>query len=145
MKVDVLSFMKKGTPFLKYGQHGYPHFRQFQLSSDNTRLQWFSQSKSLKNTTISICDMDEIRIGQTTPTFAKHRAPELSKSSFSVLYNHGKTLDVIAKDPNEFKLWTEGLRQLIEISKHERPDALENLKSKQKIKYNIFFFFVYNE
>jgi hypothetical protein len=31
-KIDVLKFMRKGCPLLKFGSYGYPHFRQFQLS-----------------------------------------------------------------------------------------------------------------
>ncbi len=104
IKVDVLGFMKKGTPFLKYGKFGYPHFRQFYVNESNTALVWFSASKKLSETQstfhrsfklrfapecslsrvvraflVSIEDIDEIVLGQTTPIFAKHPSPELEK------------------------------------------------------------------
>jgi hypothetical protein len=50
IQVDVLAYMKKGTPFLKYGTYGYPHFRQFQISDDNSKLMWFSSNKKMKDT-----------------------------------------------------------------------------------------------
>jgi len=121
--------MHKGCPFLKYGKTGFPHFRQFQLSADNTRIEWFSGNKKPSETQIPLAVIDDIRIGQTTPNFIRHPAPDLEKSSFSVLYNMGKnTLDVIAKDPNDFLVWTRGLRELLRIS-NDRPGALEDLKS----------------
>jgi hypothetical protein len=109
MQLDVLKYMHKGTPFLKYGKRGYPHFRQFQLSSDNMRLVWYSKQKKMKTTQVHLSDVDDIRTGQTTPNFERHRAPELARSSFSLIYrNRRETLDLIAKDPNEFKLWIQG-------------------------------------
>lgn len=52
--VDVLAFMKRGTPFLKYGKSGYPHFRQFQLSSDNTRIVWYSANKDTSSSQVDL-------------------------------------------------------------------------------------------
>lgn len=90
MNVDVLSYMKKGTSFLKYGKRGYPHFRNFQISDDNMRLVWFSKAKKLRDTQIEFADIQEIRMGQTTPVFKRHPAPELARSSFSVIYKKKK-------------------------------------------------------
>src|ERR1700694_5323944 len=71
------------------------------------------------DTQVDIQDIDEVRLGQTTSVFQKHKAPELSKSSFSVMYHHhGKSLDVIAKDPNEFRIWVSGIRELIRLTKN---------------------------
>ena len=130
LNVDVLAFMKRGTPFLKYGKSGYPHFRPFQLSEDNCRIEWFSSSKKLKDTQVQLARVDELRLGQTTPIFARHKAPELAKSSFSLLYREEgssssssarlASLDLIAKDPNEFRMWTEGLRALLAVIRDAR-------------------------
>lgn len=85
---------------------------------------------SLCDTPVDIADIDEIRFGQTTANFAKHPAPDLAKSSFSVIYAQGKsTLDLIAKDPNEFKIWTRGIIELVKISKNGRIGDLERLKA----------------
>jgi hypothetical protein len=78
---------------------------------------------------VSIVDIDNIdalQLGQTTANFARHKAPELAKSSFSLLYDRRrKTLDLIAKDPNEYKIWTEGLKHLIERARDHRTDVGE--------------------
>jgi hypothetical protein len=130
LTVDVLDVMHKGTPFLKYGKSGFPHFRQFQLSADNSRIEWFSGNKKTSETQIPLAVIDEIRLGQNTANFSRHPAPDLAKSSFSVLYNMGRsTLDVIAKDPNDFLIWTRGLRELVRISSEGRPGELEELKT----------------
>jgi len=42
---DVLPELKRGAALLKYGRHGFPHFRQVNLSSDNLKLIWYSTSK----------------------------------------------------------------------------------------------------
>lgn len=114
-KVDVLKFMRKGCPLLKFGSYGYPHFRQFQLSTDNKKLVWFSAGKAITDSQIDLRDVDEIVLGQHTDKFGKHKeVVQLEKSSFSVYYAYRKkTLDVIAKDPNEFTVWTRGLQELV--------------------------------
>lgn len=118
MKIDILDVMHKGTPFLKYGKSGYPHFRLFVLSTDNCSIMWFSKQKKMKESLVRLSDIDEIRNGQTTAVFKRYLAPELARSSFSIIYNRRRSsLDVIAKDNNEFKIWTSGLRKLLEMVK----------------------------
>ena len=113
MKIDVLQYMRRGTSFLKYGKRGYPHFRQFQLSGDNMRLLWFSKSKKLKDTLLELGDVTDVVMGQTTPVFDRHRTPYLASSSFSLLYNYRHdSINLISKDPNEFKIWTRGLQHI---------------------------------
>ena len=127
--LDVLEFMHRGTAFLKYGKHGYPHFRFFQLSDDNQRLVWFSKSKKMKATQIELSNVTNIVMGQTTANFKRHRAPELVKSSFSIIYDNGKkTLDLISKDPNEYKIWVDGLKSLVEKCRHQDFLSLADLK-----------------
>jgi len=130
MQIDALEIMRKGTPFLKYGKRGYPHFRQFQLSPDNSKILWFSKQKKLRDTQISIADIDDVRDGQTTTTFERHRAPELSRSSFSIIYNRRRSsLDLIAKDLNEYKIWVAGLRRLVEMYRSAKAQEVRTLKT----------------
>jgi hypothetical protein len=77
---------------------------------------WFSKGKSIKQTQIAVLDVEELRLGQTTPVFHRHSAPELNAASFSVLYR-GKSLDLTAKDPNDFQVWTAGLQELIRLAR----------------------------
>lgn len=125
---DALAFMLTGSSMLKYGRFGYPHFRHFEVSPDCTRLMWYSSGKNLSKTTINLLDVDVLQTGQLTNVFKKHLQPRLSKCSFSLVYNAGnKTLDVIAKNRNEFLLWTTGLTKLIDYnkrkSKHSEQDT----------------------
>lgn len=112
--VDLLPIMKKGCPFLKYGQRGYPHFRQFQLSQDHTKIIWFTRTKKIKDSQVSLLDINEIVHGQTTSTFNRYRVPELKETSLSIIYggHQRKTLDIIAKDPNDYQVWCVGLKRL---------------------------------
>jgi len=113
-RIDVLKFLKKGCPLLKFGKYGYPHFRQFQLSNDNRKVMWFSSAKKMSDSQIDLGDIEELVMGQSTEIFARHEAEKLAATSFSVIYSdRKKTLDVIAKDPNEFLLWTRGLNELV--------------------------------
>jgi len=91
---------------------------------------------------VDVDDMVAITLGQTTANFTRHAAPELARystasaqlrlclviqfdhtcvirSSFSIIYDgNRKTLDLIAKDPNEFAIWTKGLQLLIEFAQN---------------------------
>jgi hypothetical protein len=59
--------------------------------------------------------------------------PELERSSFSLLYRNRSgpsSLDLIAKDPNEYRIWTAGLTKLLELSGCSplaRPGELKSL------------------
>lgn len=153
MSIDVVGFMQDGSPFLKYGRRGYPKFRFVQLSADNQRVVWFSDSKALRDTQIRIADVVEIRAGQTTKVFRRMPSEELSPASFSLIYRKPKStsrrlsfgshhshrsgdsgvhggddgggedpqnldsLDLVAKDPNEFAIWFAGLSELLRLSR----------------------------
>lgn len=72
----------------------------------------------MSDTRVDISSMTNIQLGQTTATFQKHKAPELIKSSFSIMYDmNRKSLDLIAKDSNDYKIWTNGLKQLIILNR----------------------------
>ena len=42
----IISTMQIPTPLLKYGKSGSPHFRNFYLSGDRTKLIWYSEKKA---------------------------------------------------------------------------------------------------
>jgi hypothetical protein len=122
MQVDVLAYMKTGTTFLKYTGNGFPHFRQVQLSFDNTKLVWFSQGKSLKERQVLLSEVHDIRQGQTTAKFTNSPCPSLEKSSFSIIYGSiyaRKSLDLIAKDLNDYSIWYFGLVQLVKMTQEK--------------------------
>jgi len=123
-KLDLLAEMKSGAAFLKFGMRGFPHFRHVQISSDHRKIQWFSKAKKLSDSEIYIEDIVSIRKGQTTAKFQRHPAPELEKSSFSVIYqkkSKEESLDLIAKEPRDFDIWFEGLQHLVDICHEHGP------------------------
>ncbi|CEM02960.1 unnamed protein product [Vitrella brassicaformis CCMP3155] len=119
--------MKRGTNLLKHTRYGYPHLRQFQLSNDMNRLHWYSGAKSKAESLVTIDDIKELRLGQTTQTFLHYKLPLLEHLSFSVMYGPqaSKTLDLTCKDEFEFDHWVTGLKALMyrakgkEISKEQ--------------------------
>jgi len=127
LRVDVLKFMRKGCPLLKFGSYGYPHFRHFQISTDNKKLMWYSSGKKVSDSQIDLSDVEEIGLGQHTDKFGTSKEVlQLEKSSFSLFYGgRKKTLDVIAKDPNEFVVWTRGLMEL--VARAQRNENLAHL------------------
>ena len=60
-KVNVIEFMKQGSPMLKYGKYGYPHFKYFEVNNELTHLIWYSKHKKLNQTRISISDICKIQ------------------------------------------------------------------------------------
>ena len=136
IKVDALTFMQSGTPFLKYSSSYFsspPHFRQFILiASTPAYIQWFSQNKPLSASRVYLESITAIPTGQSTPTFAKHKAAELESMSFSILYvDSGKerSLDLTAKDKNELNVWVRGLERMVKlVKKGEELDDRKNWK-----------------
>ncbi len=49
------------------------------------------------------------------------RSDALRRSSFSIIYHPAKTLDLVAKNALEYRLWTRGLNQLVQEIRQNRP------------------------
>jgi len=105
--------LRRGSNLLKHTHYGFPHLRQFQLSDDRKRLVWYTGAKRKEDSLIQLDDVQEIRLGQTTPVFLHYRLPMLEHLSFSLVYGtSSKTLDVTCKDEFEFDHWVTGLKAL---------------------------------
>lgn len=79
------------------------------------RIIWYSKIKRLKDSQLDLREITDIRMGQTTSNFARHPTPKLARVSFSLMYRGGsaqnpKSLDLVAKDPNEFSIWIAGIQ-----------------------------------
>jgi hypothetical protein len=128
-RINALDLMKKGAPFLKYGRFGFPHFREFQLTEDNMRIVWFSSGKSLSDSSLHLRDIEEIRMGQATEIFAKYPAPELAAASMSLMYdNRERSLDIIAKTPYDFKVWSTALHGLVRKARECTDEQMHELR-----------------
>ena len=125
---EVLPELKRGTALLKYGRHGYPHFRQFNLSEDNTALRWFSAKKKLNKSEIKMKDIHDVITGQHTKEFERIKWTTLTPASFSIIYGEQKrSLNLVAKSVDEMKMWVEALRYLRNEAK--KGNDLSKIKS----------------
>ncbi|GMI29199.1 hypothetical protein TeGR_g9245 [Tetraparma gracilis] len=106
--------------FLKFGRRGDPHWRRFSLVwLDNNRgaaIRWETKKKT-KTPEIKIAMMREVRFGQNSAVFKRKTMPHLNSLSFTILYSTGggkeETLDLIAKHPDDFFIWTVGIKHAI--------------------------------
>jgi alpha-tubulin suppressor-like RCC1 family protein len=112
--------MTKPTQFLKFGRRGDPHWRKFSLvwldQNRGAAIRWETKKKT-KTPEIKIQLMKEVRFGQNSAVFKRKTMPHLNSLSFTILYNtpSGKeeTLDLIAKHPDDFFIWTVGIKHAI--------------------------------
>eukprot|EP00761_Pharyngomonas_kirbyi_P004812 gb/GECH01004817.1/.p1 GENE.gb/GECH01004817.1/~~gb/GECH01004817.1/.p1 ORF type:complete len:191 (+),score=29.84 gb/GECH01004817.1/:1-573(+) len=120
---SALERIKEGAIFLKYGSRGSPHERRVTVSDDLTYLQWNSKRKKPKHCTIFLKDVNSLTLGQNTHKFQRRQRYLLSRPppseydpkerSFSLSYDQGKTLDLVAANEQQFKDWTNSLAYLV--------------------------------
>lgn len=103
--------MKEGSNMLKHTRNGPPHIRMFQLTSDMTRLIWYSGNKDYLTSVVDLRQIEDIKTGQRSDTFKKYPIPALDHLSFSIYYDK-KTLDITCKDEKEFDLWVAGCKAI---------------------------------
>lgn len=132
-----IKYILTGSNLLKHSYDGYPHIRHFQLSDDFKRILWYTKSKQLSESQISIEHIKKIEYGQESDVFRKYPLPMLSEYSFSVYYfcnkmNITRTLDLTCKDQREFDLWIIGIKALQAYFNKEnlcKDDLLKHSKS----------------
>mmetsp|Transcript_44857 Transcript_44857/g.40110 ORF Transcript_44857/g.40110 Transcript_44857/m.40110 type:complete len:526 (+) Transcript_44857:44-1621(+) len=118
MDYNVLPELHRGTALLKYGRRGYPHFRQFNVTSDNEYIRWFSSKKKMTQSSINVGNINEILTGQHTKEFRRIAWTTLTPASFSIIYdNKKKSLNLVAKSVDEMKMWVEALRKLRDLKR----------------------------
>ncbi|KAK8627772.1 hypothetical protein V6N13_135374 [Hibiscus sabdariffa] len=106
---QAITALKKGAYLLKYGRLGKPKFCPFKLSSDESKLIWYSGKKEKH---IKLSEVRRIIPGQRTAIFQRYPRPEKEYQSFSLICND-RSLDLICKDTDEAEVWFSGLKALI--------------------------------
>ncbi|KAL8459004.1 hypothetical protein ACS0TY_036472 [Phlomoides rotata] len=110
---QALIALKKGTQLIKYCRKRKPKFRTFRLSTDETKLIWYSHGAERH---LKLSSVKRIIPGQRTPVFKRFLRPEKEYLSFSLIYDNGeRSLDLICKDKNETEVWLVGLRALTSV------------------------------
>jgi hypothetical protein len=109
-----LDVLVKGSPMLKFGRSGDPHFRHFFLDQRCEYLLWMTHKKASAESRVRLagCTLAE---GQTTSVFRRQRRADLEDVSFSLLYapsgqkasarGEQRSLDVACKDRREYEAW----------------------------------------
>ena len=111
---SALDVLVKGSPMLKFGRSGDPHFRHFFLDQRCEYLLWMTHKKASAESRVRLagCTLAE---GQTTGVFRRQRRADLEDVSFSLLYapsgqkasarGEQRSLDVACKDRREYEAW----------------------------------------
>jgi hypothetical protein len=145
---EAIQLMQSGSNMLKHTRNGLPHIRLFQLTSDLTRLLWFTDNPDSSKSSVDLREVSRISTGQTSETFRRYRIPMLRHLSFTIYYKD-KDLNITCKDEKEFDLWVLGCKALLyhyrnlKISKQELLNHsrrfLENLKEKKVAESSVIF------
>jgi Ca2+-binding EF-hand superfamily protein len=108
-----------GCTLLKFHRHsngGVPQERFFSVSEDNLVVQWMSKRKSAAKSQVPLRDVKEVREGQKSDSFTKRAGIERFKNrSFAIIYgNNHESLDLVALSDDAYRVWTVGIRFLLE-------------------------------
>lgn len=109
--LKALQLMKEGSNMLKHTRNGLPHIRLFQLTSDLTRLLWYTDNPDHNKSCVDFREVKEVSIGQKSDTFKKYSLPKLEHLSFT-LYYKDTDLSITCKDEKEFDFWVAGCKAL---------------------------------
>ena len=119
--------MHRGSNLLKHTRYGFPHLRQFQLSTDCQRLVWYS-GKKRTTACVRVRDIHSVRVNSDSQKLKKYKIAVLTHLSFGVAYgNPEQTLDLTAKDEDEFDYWVCGLKALVLAARGELASKVDLL------------------
>jgi hypothetical protein len=114
---DLLTPIKEGTVFTKYGEYGKPHSRMVKLSQDEKRLIWypidgcgiFKSTKSLE-----VSEILDVYIGSSaSKIFQKYNIPlDFDSHCFSIVSSR-RSLDLRKDDEAVCKKWYQAIKFLI--------------------------------
>ncbi|CAD7703407.1 unnamed protein product [Ostreobium quekettii] len=114
----------KGTHLMKFGRHGAPKQHFFRLAADRHYLEWESRGSKKR---VNLLVVHRVLRGQFTPVFLKNNRNAQAKASpelcFSLLYRQrgeDRSLDLVCKDADEFGLWFNGIKLIIEDLKSKK-------------------------
>lgn len=106
-------FLTTGTPLLKYCRRKPPHWRHFEVDTDLEYLVWYSDTKPIKQTRISLADIDDVIFGQVSPGFQRTPRSRLFHQSFSIKYQGKNYLDLICVTYRDCQMWYHSLKNVI--------------------------------
>eukprot|EP01017_Pseudomicrothorax_dubius_P010335 TRINITY_DN1367_c0_g1_i1.p1 TRINITY_DN1367_c0_g1~~TRINITY_DN1367_c0_g1_i1.p1 ORF type:complete len:562 (+),score=195.26 TRINITY_DN1367_c0_g1_i1:42-1727(+) len=112
-----IAILKVGCALLKLSSGGDHRYRHFFVTTDGSRIAWYSSSKELEESSIAFRDVTEVRKGCRSSLFQEEieRFGKSEHLCFSLVYTKEgdtRTLDLVAKHEREIDLWLIGLKAL---------------------------------
>ena len=110
--VEARTALRRGANLLKYCRNAKPHVAYFQLSKDETTLEWVSKGAKVKAVRMGL--VTQVIAGRETNAFrsSKHKHPP--DQCFSLMYAEAegkkpRSLDLVCEDAGKAYLWRLGL------------------------------------
>ena len=110
--VEARTALRRGANLLKYCRNAKPHVAYFQLSKDETTLEWVSKGAKVKAVRMGL--VTQVIAGRETNAFrsSKHKHPP--DQCFSLMYAEAegkkpRSLDLVCEDATTAQLWRLGL------------------------------------
>lgn len=110
--VEARTALRRGANLLKYCRNAKPHVAYFQLSKDETTLEWVSKGAKVKTVRMGL--VTQVIAGRETGAFksSKHKHPP--DQCFSLMYAEAegkkpRSLDLVCEDATTAQLWRLGL------------------------------------
>eukprot|EP00740_Mantoniella_antarctica_P008090 CAMPEP_0181365222 /NCGR_PEP_ID=MMETSP1106-20121128/9927_1 /TAXON_ID=81844 /ORGANISM="Mantoniella antarctica, Strain SL-175" /LENGTH=280 /DNA_ID=CAMNT_0023480233 /DNA_START=184 /DNA_END=1023 /DNA_ORIENTATION=- len=117
--------LRRGAPLLKYCRLSKPHVAQFQLSSDETKLEWVGKGAKTKHVSLGlVCD---VLHGRESNLFKRATSQHPPALCLSVIYYESerekkrsaggkgsRSLDLVCATVSQAQMWVHGLRAVRE-------------------------------
>eukprot|EP01063_Lacrimia_lanifica_P039525 TRINITY_DN8699_c0_g3_i1.p2 TRINITY_DN8699_c0_g3~~TRINITY_DN8699_c0_g3_i1.p2 ORF type:complete len:295 (+),score=96.93 TRINITY_DN8699_c0_g3_i1:51-935(+) len=120
MEGESFRLMTRGGEFWKYHyrQTGQPSRVVVRLLGTGKEqvLAWKDVGDREYAASIAVCDITEVRKGTGSRTFAENQQYVGNGGLCFSIYTRGRTLDLEAIHPEDYKLWIAGLKRLIETN-----------------------------
>ncbi|VDN35530.1 unnamed protein product [Gongylonema pulchrum] len=118
---DCIQMMQNGTELIKLRANIRQFRRVFTLDSDLSHIRWTPTNKKPHKAKIAVDSIKEVRVGRTTELLRamENYATEMQEEcAFSIIHgDQYECLDLIAKTPEDAKIWITGLVSLTSSSR----------------------------
>ena len=104
--------LRRGANLLKLCRNAKPHVAYFQLSKDETKLEWVGKGARVKAVRMGL--VLQVIAGRETPAFKSSKQPSPPDQCLSLMYREGvgkkpRSLDLVCEDAGQARMWRLGL------------------------------------
>ncbi|XP_072306989.1 1-phosphatidylinositol 4,5-bisphosphate phosphodiesterase delta-1a isoform X2 [Eucyclogobius newberryi] len=109
-----LQFLLSGATLVKIRSNSWQKTRFYKLEEDCKTMKHESRKVFSQSQTFSLDDIDSVRSGRQSEGLNKHTDHDVEDRCFSIIFkNKRKNLDLMAADPEQAKMWVNGLEKVI--------------------------------